>query len=164
MNCYKRFMLTKIDGLKLIVTKQKRKYGGVTMVKWDNKYVLGINEIDEQHKHLFEVTAKVAELTKDIGEGIDCYDDFMEILKELVDYTIYHFDFEEQFMTSKGYDEDAYQIHQFEHRLFVKKLQKLSDIDFDEDQYEYISNMLTFLVDWIIHHILDVDAKYVKFA
>lgn len=128
------------------------------------KYVLGIDAIDEQHKHLFDVTGKVAELTKDIGEGIDCYDEFMEILKELVDYTIYHFDFEEKFMEEKGYDSDAYQIHQFEHKMFVKKLQKLTEIDFDEDQYENINNMLTFLVDWIVHHILDVDAKYVKIA
>ncbi|QUI24702.1 hemerythrin family protein [Vallitalea pronyensis] len=134
------------------------------MIKWDDKYVLGIDEIDKQHQHLFEVTAKVAELTEDIGQGIDCYDEFMEILKELVDYTLYHFNFEEQFMTSKGYDEDAYQIHQFEHKLFVKKLKKLSEIDFDEDQYENMNNMLTFLVDWIVHHILVVDAKYVNIA
>ncbi len=76
-----------------------------------------------------------------------------------MEYTIYHFDFEEKIMVSKGYDEGAYQIHQFEQKMFVKKLQKISDIDFDEDQYENISKMFTFLVDWIVHHILDVDTK-----
>lgn len=130
------------------------------MLEWKDNYNLGIEEIDNQHRHLFKIADKVSELTKDIREGIDCYDDFMEILNELVDYTIYHFDYEEIYMQNNGYDKDDFLVHQVEHKMFVKKLEKFKETDFDENQYEYINNMLTFLVDWIVHHIIDVDSKY----
>ncbi|WP_304942526.1 bacteriohemerythrin [Vallitalea guaymasensis] len=132
------------------------------MLEWKKEYNLGIEEIDNQHKHLFEIAARVGELTKDIGEGIDCYDDFMNILNELVDYTIYHFDYEEAYMQKNNFNNDEFLVHQVEHKMFVKKLEKFQETDFDENQYESINNMLTFLVDWIVHHIIDVDSKYVK--
>jgi hemerythrin len=130
------------------------------VVKWNDKYMLGIDEIDKQHKHLFEIASEVGGLTKDIGNSIDCYDEYMVILKELIEYTIYHFDYEEKVMKANNYNEDDFIVHQFEHKMFVKKLEKFAEEDFDENQYENINNMLEFLVNWITHHILETDIKY----
>ena len=60
------------------------------MIRWQDKYALGVVEIDEQHRRLFEIAGEIEVLLND--EFItDKYDDIVAILGELKDYTIQHF-------------------------------------------------------------------------
>lgn len=71
------------------------------MVQWSEEYVIGIEKIDEQHKRLFEIANEAYKLLKD-QFLIDKYDRIVAIIKELKDYTKYHFQYEEEYMKSIG--------------------------------------------------------------
>lgn len=127
---------------------------------WNDKLELGIKDIDEQHKKLVDLIEKTKELVYDAEDGIDCYDEIVYVLKELVDYTVYHFSFEEELMEKVNYDELV--LHKMEHKIFVKKVSKFMSSDLDENQIEKIEDITVFLLDWITKHILETDKKYVN--
>jgi hemerythrin len=64
-------------------------------VHWDNRYKLGINNIDTQHKKLFELVNRlfVLEDSANVKEAL------REILYEFSDYMKTHFSDEEEYMS-----------------------------------------------------------------
>ena len=75
----------------------------------------------------------------------------------MVFYTVSHFEAEESLM--KKYDYPGYEEHKSIHQKitqqvlsFQKKIQE-GDVDLTEE-------LMTFLKDWLIDHILGVDKKY----
>ncbi len=129
------------------------------MIQWQEKLNTGVDEIDQQHRHLIDVCNKAFALTK-LEDGIDHYDEIMEILKELTDYTEYHFSFEEGLMQKFNYD--SLDQHKMEHYLFMKKVSKMDLDKIDQNQDQAIGDIINMLVDWVSSHILDTDMKYVK--
>lgn len=128
--------------------------------KWKDNYSVNIAEIDEQHKKLFEIGDRVYGIVL-LDDEYDHYDEIVEIIEELRDYTIYHFDYEERMLERYGYDELEFQ--HFQHSFFVKRLEKIVSKDIDEDQKETIRDIVEFLADWITNHILQSDMKYSQF-
>ncbi|SKA78563.1 hemerythrin [Clostridium sp. USBA 49] len=124
------------------------------MIKWDEKYALGIEMIDEQHKKLFEIAERAYNLLKNEFK-IDKYDDIVDILKELKDYTVFHFNFEEQYMISIGYKK--YLSHKVYHEDFVNTINNIDLNSIDTNQDESIMEILNFIVNWISEHILEHD-------
>ena len=58
-------------------------------VVWDDKYLLGIPEIDSQHKKLIEIANELYDIA---SVSTDKYKQEMgTVLKKIVDYTVYHF-------------------------------------------------------------------------
>lgn len=125
--------------------------------KWKDIYSVGISEIDKQHQKLFEIGDHVYELVL-LSDGLDHYDEIMETMQQLKDYTAYHFDCEEKLMAQCNYDRLG--THRMEHSLFIKKLDRLSGKDIDSAQQQTIIDVMTFIADWISGHILNTDHKY----
>jgi len=130
------------------------------MIKWKEEFSVNIREIDEQHKRLFEIGSKIYEIIE-LNDNCDHYDDIMEVLNELTDYTVFHFEFEENLMRNYGCEE--LESQQFEHMFFIKKLKKLTDKDIDKQQTETESDIIKFIIEWISGHILKSDMKYKQF-
>jgi hemerythrin len=127
------------------------------MFKWKDTYSTGIAEIDTQHRRLFEIGAEIYEIAS-IKDDFDHYDEIMQSLEELKEYTIYHFSFEEELMMK--YDFDQYETHKVEHAFFVKKLQKIARKDLEEGQADTLMALVHFVADWVTGHILDTDMNY----
>ena len=72
------------------------------MVKWKDEYLIGVPEIDEQHKRLFEIAEKAYDVLQD-DYIIDKYDGIVQIIDELKDYAVYHFRSEEEYLTKINY-------------------------------------------------------------
>lgn len=125
--------------------------------KWKDSYSVNIKEIDSQHQRLFQIGAHIYELAE-LKDGHDHYDEITEILTELRDYTVYHFDFEEKLLAGYGYERTDNQ--HIEHGFFVKKLERFMKRDIDAGQEEAVTDMLRFTSDWISSHILIEDMKY----
>lgn len=122
-----------------------------------DKYRTGITMIDDQHQKLFDIIREANTLVQDKMLH-DKYDEIMDILDELHDYTEEHFQDEEAYMKEIGYPKLPQQISA--HRAFIDKLVKLDlgDIDFiDEHQQEYLEDLIIYLLDWLTHHILIMD-------
>ncbi len=128
------------------------------MFKWNKKYETGIAEIDNQHRKLVSIGAKLEDMFF-ADNSIDQFDYIVETINELKDYTHYHFRFEEEKMQECGYGN--LEQHQMEHLYFIKRIDKISIKDIDENQREIIEEALDFLSKWLFSHILKVDMQYV---
>lgn len=124
------------------------------MFEMKPEYFTGIEQIDNEHKRLFEIANNLYELMK--NDFIpDKYDNICTAIQELKDYTKYHFSDEEAYMQSVGHKNMFSQ--KVEHDAFLRKIEELEISDIDENQKAVIFDMLNFLNDWLIHHILEKD-------
>ena len=129
------------------------------MYEMKDEYLTGIEFIDNEHRRLFEIANEVYELS--INEFIaDKYDNIREVLRELREYTKIHFTHEEEYMKSINYKKMFSQI--IEHKEFVEKLDELDIDSLDENSDEMISEILEFLTNWLVNHILYSDKQIGK--
>ncbi|MBS4535049.1 hemerythrin family protein [Clostridium sp. D2Q-14] len=127
------------------------------MFKWKDDFSCNIEEIDKQHQRLFEIGRNLYTLVTS-KDDLDHYDEIMAIMKELEDYTIYHFDYEEKLM--EKYDYDQLEEHKKQHVMFVERIKELQTEDIDLKQDKVVMDALMFVADWIEKHILKIDHKY----
>mgnify|MGYP000998529834 CR=1 FL=1 len=133
--------------------------GGVYMISWKDEYKIGVETIDNQHKKLFEIANTAYELLKN-DTYIDKYDRIVQILEELKEYTKFHFKSEEEYMESIGYKRLLSQ--KVAHNDFIDKIYSINLSEIDENQDEYILEILDFIVNWISVHILESDMLITK--
>lgn len=128
------------------------------MILWQDKYKIGLEKVDLQHKKLFEIAGRIYDLVK-ISEDIDKYDQILEVLQELKDYTVFHFQEEEAYMVKTNYPK--FISHRMLHKEFVAKVNSVNITSLDDHQTEYLLEMLEFVLDWLQNHILKVDVEIV---
>lgn len=129
------------------------------MYEMKDEYLTGIEFIDNEHRRLFEIANEVYELS--VNEFIaDKYDNIKDVLRELREYTKLHFTHEEEYMKSINYKKMFSQI--IEHKEFVDKLDELDIDSLDENSDEMISEILEFLTNWLVNHILYSDKQIGK--
>lgn len=148
--------LLKIDALEKILETNKIDISSFNLdevLRWDNTYSIGIEIIDQQHKRWIHLTNQLYRNFKK-----DDFKVFIKSLKELIDYTDYHFGFEEKYMSDFGY-ENANE-HKNLHKYFLDKLKEHNET-IDQDNKIAIYNLLTFLKFWIKKHIQNEDINYV---
>lgn len=129
------------------------------MIKWSDDYLIGIEEIDNQHKRLFEITDEAFNLLKD-DLRVDKYDEIVSILEELKSYTLYHFKSEEEYMLRVGYK--RYFSQKVDHDDFIEKINNIDLNKVDEDQNAYLMSIVEFAVQWISDHIIQKDMLIAK--
>jgi len=125
----------------------------MSLFLWNDKYSVEVNEIDIQHKKLFEIANRLFEAMK-AGESKSV---MTRVLMELEDYTKYHFKKEEAYMKEFGYE--AYPQHRKEHNYFVKKISQFRD-DYKNGKVTISIELMTFLSNWLINHICVIDKSY----
>ncbi len=129
-------------------------------IKWKENYSCNIKEIDNQHKKLFEIGDSIFNLVN-LKDGIDRYDEIIEIVEKLKDYAVYHFQYEEKLMKEHGYLGLDY--HSKEHDEFVKKIIEFDHQDIDNGQKKVTLDLVLFVADWVEKHILGIDMQYKDF-
>ena len=83
-----------------------------------DKYMLGIDSVDNQHVKLLSIIEEIGELIKGCKK-YDRYDDIVSIVHELEKYTVDHFAYEEQLMLNTYYRKQF--SHRDKHRFFCKR-------------------------------------------
>ena len=124
------------------------------MYEFKEEFLTGIELIDREHKKLFEIANELCELKSE--EFIpDKYDNIRDILEKLRDYTLTHFEHEEEYMRSIGYKKMFTQLSQ--HNALRETINSW-DLDvIDENQNEAIDEMLGLVTNWLVNHILSED-------
>ena len=112
--------------------------------------------VDKEHETLFNLVRQTYELVHDEFR-VDKFDDIIEIIEELRDYTIKHFADEERYMKSINYDGLPEQVAA--HTAFVEKLNNIDFDEIDRDQEDALDKLIKFLLNWLVQHILKVDKK-----
>lgn len=124
------------------------------MYKIKKEYFTGIEIVDKEHTRLFEIAEELYQLShNDLVH--DKYDGLVALLKELTDYTKMHFAHEEAYMESINYKKIFTQ--KIQHKYFIDTLESIKLEALDENQEAVIDNLLTFLTDWLIEHIVELD-------
>lgn len=130
------------------------------MYEMKEEYYIGIKEIDDEHKRLFEIAEETYQVKHD--EFIpDKYDYVKKLLAELGDYAKMHFEHEEAYMERIGYKRMFTQ--KMEHAEFIKKLNEMDIEHIDENSDELIDQILIFLTNWLVGHILENDKKIAEY-
>ena len=118
---------------------------------WDDAYSLGIEEIDTQHKHLFEIANRIFTLKS----SSKVKEDIRDILYELSDYVKEHFKDEEDYMSSINfpYLED----HKQEHQKIIGIVGSILDNNHRLDTIQTKMRMIAKRA--LVEHILHEDMK-----
>ena len=126
------------------------------MYEFKEEYVTGIEQIDEEHTRLFEIADETYNLSRK-EFLVDKYDQVIQILKELKEYATMHFEHEEAYMESIGYKKMFTQ--KVQHNAFCEKLNSWNLYDIDENSEEIVDEILNFLTNWLVSHILEHDKQ-----
>jgi len=127
----------------------------VNFVRWDSKYSVGINSIDEQHKQIIELinefyTAFVEKSNSDI---------FLEIIGRMMEYATFHFEYEEKYFVQFNYSDSK--AHVAEHLAFVEKAKDFKQ-QIQEGHTSITFRVISFLKEWLSNHIEVSDVAYSK--
>jgi hemerythrin len=127
-------------------------------IVWTANLATGINEIDSQHKELFnKINNLINAMSK--GEGKKVIED---VFKFLTEYCKVHFNMEEGLMTSKKYPDFA--SHKQLHNGFMTKLAELKKrVDTEGVSSTIVIDAQPLLVDWWYNHINKVDKALGEF-
>lgn len=126
------------------------------MLQWKEEYEVGVVEIDEQHQKLIDIANRVYELMRN-ELALDKYDQIVEILQELKEYTVYHFHFEEGLMQKARYKKRF--SHKILHQNFLAQVEAVDLSAVDENQDAYLVQIMDFIANWLIDHIVGEDKK-----
>lgn len=126
------------------------------MFEWKDSYNCGVKRIDDEHKRLFEIGESVYELI--INENhVDYFGDVLNLIEDLKEYTVYHFEDEERIM--QLYDYPEYKSQKIAHDAFINRIESLNLEELDEDIQKSVLKLLDFIYEWISEHILGMDLK-----
>jgi hemerythrin-like metal-binding protein len=125
---------------------------------WEKIYETGVEKIDFQHKKIVEY---INRLYTDIVINKNT-DSINETLMDLKIYTISHFSVEEKLFKKHKYSGDDLEEHLKKHSDFENTLSSyIGDITSSKNELGY--NIIEFLKDWLINHVMETDMKFVQF-
>ncbi len=139
------------------VRAEKKKISSVRFpIEWSDDFATTVHCVDEQHKKLVSM---VNDLHKAMttGKGNEALAGILTGLKE---YVIQHFGDEEKLQQQAGYP--GFLHHKKIHTQFVAKLVDLEN-NFKEGRVGISMELMDFLKDWLLQHIMGTDQKYVPY-
>jgi hemerythrin len=126
------------------------------IIEWNNAFSVDIQKIDEQHKKFFSLVNMLYDAIMQ-GKGEEVVG---PVLKELQQYVIFHFKSEESWMKMCKYPD--MNKHKLEHEGAIQKVNKFV-LEYERGNKTVDIELLKFLSEWLQHHILEVDRKYIPY-
>jgi len=128
----------------------------VNLLTWQNKFNIGIDEADRQHKKMLDMMndVHIMSANKRSNQAI------AQSLNALIDYTEIHFTWEEGLFSSYGYPQTE-QHHNIHNKLLDDIRLHQKNIETANEQQ--IKRELESLNEWLIKHIEYSDRDYAKF-
>jgi len=126
------------------------------IVEWSDDLSVNVRTIDEHHMKLLDLINELYAAMRQ-RKSIDVIADFTN---DLLEYTKYHFGYEEKIFDKHGYPETK--EHKKLHGIFIQKIADFKN-DLDGGKLTASTELIRFLKDWLIKHIMVVDAKYTDF-
>ncbi len=127
----------------------------MNLYEWKEDYSVDIKSIDHDHQGIFKI---INDLFNAISHG-KAKDTLAEFLAHLADYTKTHFKREEMYFLATNYPETL--EHKLQHEFFIDKIDSLKK-QFESGDKQISVELMQFLSEWLINHILISDKKYMN--
>ena len=123
-------------------------------MEWDRELLVGIPEVDAQHRGLLWIASKVVQRA---ARGTS-QSEVSSAMASLVRSFTIHFDLEESLMQQHRYPQ--FREHCLEHRNLLEKLKQL----FQQSKEQPVSaEMVTLVTDWLYGHIIAFDQEMASY-
>jgi len=129
----------------------------MAQIEWNETFSVNIPEIDQQHQEWIRIHNMMDRtmLTSNNKTAL------LDVLQAMMDYTRYHFEFEEELMREMGFPDvvEHEKLHkEFDDQVnqFYRKVQDGASVR----KLEFI----TLIKVWLVDHIMVEDKKYGTFA
>ncbi len=124
-------------------------------IDWDQSYEVGIELIDHDHQKLVGMLNQVISAANfHLGDA-----HIRGVIKELIDYTKYHFSREEELMQQNDYP--GYEAHIQQHKTMVAQVESFaSQIESGDSCEESVCmDIYRYLKEWLLNHITHTDKE-----
>jgi len=125
--------------------------------QWNQNFETGLEDIDQQHRHLVKVTNAFGNL---LAQNEVNPADIEKVFAELVAYAEYHFAEEEKLMGLQGVDMRHISHQKREHQNFLQEVmlyQQRAGV-----QVDTAKELFEFLMHWLVCHILGSDMSMAR--
>ena len=129
----------------------------MSLIAWNDDFLVGNAQIDEQHRYLFQL----------INAFYDAYMDnqsrreVLRLLNQLIEYSESHFQDEEAIMRKAGYAE--IDSHHHAHEGLYDQIFALNT-KFDDRALNPTHDTISFLRTWLTDHIMKEDMAFAAFV
>jgi hemerythrin len=128
----------------------------MALIQWVDTLSVGIEEIDNQHKKIFEIINKINDALSQLEN-----EKFLPaVFQDLVDYANNHLSTEEMYFEKFNYPEKD--PHILAHKAYRDKIADFKK-RWEESQSDVADEIVDFLENWWQSHIWNVDKKYAEF-
>jgi hemerythrin len=122
-------------------------------MQWAEDLETGIHVIDEQHKRIISFINELDHASR-TGNA----EEVQHVLEGLLEYTVTHFEFEEELQAKAGYP--FLKAHQRVHEIFMKRIAAFRERANNGENI--IPELLSMLKVWLSSHIKGDDRDYVE--
>ncbi len=123
------------------------------MYEFTDDCLIHIEEIDNEHRHLFSLINESIAL---VAEASDVTTISKNLVARLKDYAVNHFAHEEAYMES--IHDPELSLQKREHAAFTEKINSFTlDTSSPEAAKESLNELLKYLIRWLYRHILSSD-------
>ncbi len=125
---------------------------------WKDKYKVGVELIDEQHKELFKRLSEFIQIVQSKSDWDERLDKVKETMEFMQEYVVFHFNDEEEYQKKINYPD--IEIHKEAHRKFKEGINDYVKI-FEQGGFtdEKIQEFSAKLMTWLIMHVGKMDQK-----
>ncbi len=124
----------------------------MALISWSDSLSTGIAEQDNQHKKLIELINQLNNAIQ-VGKSAEILE---TVLEALVDYTIYHFGYEEKLMDQHNYLNTP--AHKSEHENFIEAVDEFQR-KLESGSAVISVQIINFLRMWVTGHIMKSDRE-----
>jgi hemerythrin len=123
------------------------------LLTWDDNFLVGVKEIDDQHVRLLELINRL----HDMHVAGEAQSVLAATIYDMNAYARNHFDTEEKFMDLYRHEYPDYHMHKEEHWAFFSKAMNFL-VEFGEGRQDAIpKEILEYLVKWFSDHTTGTD-------
>jgi len=123
------------------------------LMEWNKTLLLDVEPFDKHHEHLFSLLNRIYDLISSNAPSSE----FNDVLVQLRDYTVYHFNAEEVWMQEQNYP--MMLTHLQQHKLFLNEVIRFQE-ELAAGSPMVAIGILTFLKEWLLNHIYKIDTEY----
>lgn len=121
-------------------------------IQWNSQLSVGVEQIDSQHKELI----RIANTLLEVIEQKSSRDVVSKVIGKLREYTVYHFNSEEQLMEDVQYPKRT--DHYAEHKILKRDVLQYQRTLYEKKSVT-VDEVLKFITDWLLTHILNFDRE-----